>query len=501
MFSLHGDKLTWFQKLTTRWRSGALAALVALVALATPTVARAQQACTPQTQAQLLAAFSDSAPPGSITPQVMRNFVCSTVTPALEAWTTPGVFTNTQMNQPFTFIMNNLDLASEFAATQGTVNHATQVLSIGVQIPSGATASQAGPIGAYVNDLSPASNAVGVFINCRGLAAQVQCFGINESVTDTDVPAAEGGTGNSYPLNALIANESDIECANLMTACVGYNMIGIFPNGSPGRFGYAYQASAFGSFYPWQVGFNCATGATVLCMDISPVNSNTPSNSQPIQFVVTAGDNSTPVCSMSALAGASTGSLNLVCQDGGIQFGSPVTTFANFTIGSPLFVVYEQVSANPVTSGTQAMGATTLLVGSTAGVANGNSIAGSPSIAPSTNVTVIDGTHLGLSSPLLASIANGVSLTTFSIITTGSISQTGDSFTFQSQGGKPIVFASTIQLLGLPIASLLSCNSGLTGAEAYVTNGVASPTYGATVSATGTTSSPVFCNGTNWTYQ
>ena len=39
---------------------------------------KAQTSCTVQSQAQLLQAFSDNAPTKSITPQVLRNLVCST---------------------------------------------------------------------------------------------------------------------------------------------------------------------------------------------------------------------------------------------------------------------------------------------------------------------------------------------------------------------------------------------------------------------------------------
>ena len=50
------------------------------------------------------------------------------------------------------------------------------------------------------------------------------------------------------------------------------------------------------------------------------------------------------------------------------------------------------------------------------------------------------------------------------------------------------------------IANLATCNSILVGKLAYVTNGVASPTYNATVSTTGAANQLVWCNGTNWTY-
>jgi len=49
------------------------------------------------------------------------------------------------------------------------------------------------------------------------------------------------------------------------------------------------------------------------------------------------------------------------------------------------------------------------------------------------------------------------------------------------------------------IGSLSTC-SGVPGAMAVVTNGIASPTFHQTVSTTGSTTWPVFCNGTNWVY-
>jgi hypothetical protein len=55
-------------------------------------------------------------------------------------------------------------------------------------------------------------------------------------------------------------------------------------------------------------------------------------------------------------------------------------------------------------------------------------------------------------------------------------------------------------LTPVAIASLPSCTGGTTGMFAVVNNGATSPTYNATVSATGAVTVPVFCNGTNWTY-
>lgn len=53
--------------------------------------AKAQTSCAVQTQAQVLASFADNVPAGAITPQTMRNFVCSVFTPSyLEASAQPN---------------------------------------------------------------------------------------------------------------------------------------------------------------------------------------------------------------------------------------------------------------------------------------------------------------------------------------------------------------------------------------------------------------------------
>ena len=73
------------------------------VALALAIPARSQfvpgTACLVQTQAQLLAEFGDFVGVGAITPQIMRNFVCSVPTLATGGGGPPGpgVFTTLQV--------------------------------------------------------------------------------------------------------------------------------------------------------------------------------------------------------------------------------------------------------------------------------------------------------------------------------------------------------------------------------------------------------------------
>jgi hypothetical protein len=51
------------------------------------------------------------------------------------------------------------------------------------------------------------------------------------------------------------------------------------------------------------------------------------------------------------------------------------------------------------------------------------------------------------------------------------------------------------------IGTLPSCSSVFIGTLAYVTDGVASPSYRDAVSTTGSTAQLVFCNGSGWTYR
>ena len=60
--------------------------------------------------------------------------------------------------------------------------------------------------------------------------------------------------------------------------------------------------------------------------------------------------------------------------------------------------------------------------------------------------------------------------------------------------------AGSVGTGGFTIASLPTCNSGLAGQFAYVTNGVAAPSYMGAVSTTGSANDPVFCNGSGWVY-
>lgn len=58
----------------------------------------------------------------------------------------------------------------------------------------------------------------------------------------------------------------------------------------------------------------------------------------------------------------------------------------------------------------------------------------------------------------------------------------------------------TVSMERLTIATLPTCNGGNAGKMTMISNGIASPTYLQTVSATGAATRKVFCDGANWLY-
>lgn len=76
----------------------------------------------------------------------------------------------------------------------------------------------------------------------------------------------------------------------------------------------------------------------------------------------------------------------------------------------------------------------------------------------------------------------------------------GSYFVAYSGANVQFLSGSTFLLQSVAIASLPTCNTGVAGTYNTVNNGVASPTYMAVVSATGSATDPVFCNGSNWVY-
>jgi len=80
-------------------------------------------------------------------------------------------------------------------------------------------------------------------------------------------------------------------------------------------------------------------------------------------------------------------------------------------------------------------------------------------------------------------------------------SDTNVSLNLQTQAAGVIIASAPLQPKAYAISSLPTCSGSVNqGTFAAVNNGVASPTYLATPSTTGSSYQPVFCNGTGWVY-
>lgn len=237
-----------------------------------------------------------------------------------------GTYTNTQMNTPYTFLLNGINIATEFAATQGGTNHATQSLVSGVSISSGSTVAMGGPLAVYGNNYSTSTNLVGIFDNVRALANGVEIFGRNTSLTDSNFNAT------------VVGEEMDIECANAGTACIGMNFEGVFPNQTPTNQGIGVQVAAI-STYPWSTAFQSATGAAVIGLALNPATNGANADGQSIRLYSKDGTSTLHLCAIQNLHGASSAQLNLTCQTTGdtISFSSELVMNANLALNGSTF--------------------------------------------------------------------------------------------------------------------------------------------------------------------
>lgn len=97
----------------------------------------------------------------------------------LSSFSSPGVFSNTQMNPFIKANLNAIDFAAQFHITNGVSVYGTDVYAAGMTVPASASATQANGFGAYIQNLSTATNAVGAFSSVSGHVANSNNWGAN----------------------------------------------------------------------------------------------------------------------------------------------------------------------------------------------------------------------------------------------------------------------------------------------------------------------------------
>ena len=101
---------------------------------------------------------------------------------------------------------------------------------------------------------------------------------------------------------------------------------------------------------------------------------------------------------------------------------SPFTAYQGVFSGGAINIGSTDITASPTATGTQAIGATTLVLSSTTGISVGWLMSGTPSIDILASVlSVVDSTHVTISEPLLGPISGGTTINFYTFVTTGGI--------------------------------------------------------------------------------
>lgn len=229
----------------------------------------------------------------------------------------PGVFTNTQMNQPYTFALGGINFTVEYQAAQGA-NFSTDALAGGIAVPSSSTVYGANAVAGYANSASTTTNTTAGYFQMRTLANGVRGWGINPLVEDQGFAAT------------IQCIEADLNSSNLMTSGAVIDCVMDLSAGN--------HASLFGisiQTHGGQVGIAIAVqdGATGIGMIIGAVAAA--ANSDSAFFVLNArdGGNNSAESTIHARARA-VGSDLILSPDGGLVEITAPLALQGYTVGT-----------------------------------------------------------------------------------------------------------------------------------------------------------------------
>lgn len=167
--------------------------------------------------------------------QIIFPFVQSQST---SAFVNPGIFTNTQMNEYVTSVINNCNSSTEEQLTAGTSNFSSNAISGCIIAPITSAVVNANAVAGYSKSLSTTTSAVGGnFQGHSAVSNGFTAFGVDAWAFD-DV-----GVTNT-PLTAL---EADLQTNNADASYVavnGLNIVGNFKGGQIGNPPTNYKAKA-----------------------------------------------------------------------------------------------------------------------------------------------------------------------------------------------------------------------------------------------------------------
>nr|WP_294564474.1 hypothetical protein [uncultured Rhodopila sp.] len=271
------------------------------------------------------------------------GFLTGTPNPGPIHNATAGVFTNTQMNDPFTVMTNGTNPTTEFQYTHPG-NYSSQALAVGMTIPSTSSVYDATGFASYIANYSAVTSGTGGEFYVRNMVSGAVAYGINPLVTD--------GNASGNVAATQVGMEWDIGCWNTASTCYGSNLIGVFPNGTPTT-AVAYQAAALNA--PWGYAFLTGDGTAQIFAEIGTLALAASQNSQPIVFRTYGPSGPVQSCILQAqyaVEGA-LGTLNLQCGgfvvSGSELVGGALVAAGTVTGGTGVAVQAQAVPATPAT--------------------------------------------------------------------------------------------------------------------------------------------------------
>jgi hypothetical protein len=237
---------------------------------------------------------------------VLGNLIWDQISITTAGNNTPGVFTNTQMNQPTTFIVGSINLQTEYQAEQGG-NFTTDAVAAGIGVPSASTVYGANAVAGYVNNDSPLTNAVAGYFQARA-STTAKIWGLNPLVDDGGFAANIQGI------------EVDINSTNGGSSVSGVSVVGVLSGAHSAS--YAFVVQVHGSPFEWA--FNSQEGAAVNGLTLGATSSAANSVGQPILLYVRDASANLQLVVIQAQPATAGANLALFAPTGNINLDSPV---------------------------------------------------------------------------------------------------------------------------------------------------------------------------------
>jgi hypothetical protein len=242
----------------------------------------------------------------------------------------PGTFNATGMHDTLSVMVNGASSLTEFQWSHVGLT-SSEAFAVGMVVPPTTTAYSANAIGAYVqNGSTIAAGATGTYSYVRNTVAGATSYALNLLATD------QTNVGLGGVPSVVVGAEIDIGAFNLATYAIGFNMVGVFPNGTP-ALAVAYQVATLNPA-PWQVGLEIADRSAVVAINIGTQQLTANSDSQPINFAARDNTNAVHLVGIEAQHAAAGADLLLNTPTGRVAMSRSLGVGEDVRVGKALYI-------------------------------------------------------------------------------------------------------------------------------------------------------------------